>query len=118
MDVEEKPYETIVHCIGRISAESAELFRSTVRSFIPDSRGHADAITCRIVLDMSGVTHVDSSGLGAIFGVWTSGQQNGCNLEMMNLNPHVQELFSMTKLDAVFKKVKNLFNPDPREIPQ
>lgn len=117
MEVEEKPYETIVHCSGKISSESAEAFQSLVRGLIPASRGHLDAITCRIVLDMSHVNYVDSAGLGAIFGVWTSSQKNGCNLEMANLNPRVQELFSVSRLDSVFKKVKDLFRPDDKQVP-
>ena len=117
MDVEEKAYESIVHCSGKICAESAEAFQSLIRSLIPASRGHVEAITCRIVLDMTNVTHVDSTGLGAIFGVWTSSQKQGCNLEMINLHPRVQELFSVTTLETAFKRVKDLFRPDDKEVP-
>jgi len=109
LDLEEKAYETIVHCAGKINAENSEAFQNQIRGLIPDSRGHVDAITLRIVLDLTNVTHVDSTGLGALLGAWTAAQRRGCDLEIANLNPHVGKLLEMTKLETVFKKMKDLF---------
>src|SRR5262249_39957333 len=64
------------------------------------------AITYRIVLDLSCVTHVDSTGLGALLGAWTAAQSKGCDLEIANLNPRVEKLVRITKLDTVFKRAK------------
>jgi anti-sigma B factor antagonist len=109
LELEEKATETIVHCTGRITAENAEAFQTHIRGLIPDSRGHVDAITCRIVLDLTNVAQVDSTGLGALLGAWTAGQNRGCELEIANLNPRVGKLVEMTKLDSVFKKLKDAF---------
>jgi anti-sigma B factor antagonist len=109
LDVEENASETIVHCTGKINADNSEAFQTYVRGLIPASRGHVDAITVRIVLDLSNVTHVDSTGLGALLGTWTAAQRKGCDLEIANLNPHVGKLVEVTKLDTVFKKMKDLF---------
>ncbi|HUE53300.1 MAG TPA: molybdopterin-dependent oxidoreductase, partial [Terriglobales bacterium] len=57
-----------------------------------------------IVLDLSNVTHVDSSGLGALLGAWTAARDKGCDLEIANLNPRVEKLVEITRLDTVFKR--------------
>jgi anti-anti-sigma factor len=109
LNVEEKGSETIIHCLGKITAENAEAFQAHIRGLIPASRGHADSLTLQIVLDLTNVSHVDSTGLGALLGAWTAAQRKGCDLEIANLNPHVGKLVEMTKLDTVFNKMKNLF---------
>ena len=109
LQLEEKANETIIHCTGKITAENSEVFQSEIRDLIPTSRGHVTAITYRIVLDLSNVTHVDSTGLGALLGAWTAAQRKGCELEIANLHPRVEKLVEMTKLDTVFKKMKDLF---------
>ncbi len=108
LDVEEKTSETIIHCSGKINAANCKAFETHIRGLIPDSRGHVDAITVRIVLDLTNVTHVDSTGLGAILGAWTAAQRRGCDLEIGNFSPQVGKLVEMTKLDTVFKKMKDL----------
>ena len=111
MQMEAKPNETIVRCVGRITAENSETFQKEIRDLIPESQGHIAAITCRIVLDLSNVTHVDSTGLGALLGVWTAAQSKGCDLEIANLNRRVEKLVEITKLDTVFKRARVVAAP-------
>ncbi len=109
LELEEKPTETIIHCTGKITAENSDAFQAWIRDLIPASRGHVTAITCRIVLDLSNVSHVDSTGLGALLGAWTAAQRRSCELEIANMNPRVEKLVEITKLDGVFKKMKEFF---------
>ena len=104
LQLEEKAHETIVHCTGRINAENSEVFQQEIRSLIPESTSRTAAMNHRIVLDLSNVTHVDSTGLGALLGAWTAAQKKGCDLEIANLNPRVEKLVEITKLDTVFKR--------------
>jgi len=106
LKLEENTKETILHCAGRISAENSEMFQREIRKLIPETGTQSAAVPHRIVLDLSNVTHVDSSGLGALLGAWTAAQNNGCDLEMANLNPRVEKLVEITKLDTVFKRAK------------
>jgi anti-anti-sigma factor len=110
LDLDEKPEETIVYCSGKITAESAETFQTEIRGHvIPETRGKGVAVTTRIVLDLSKVTYIDSTGLGALLAVWTHGQRRGIDLEIVNLSPRVERVVSLTKLDQVFGRMKGLF---------
>jgi DMSO/TMAO reductase YedYZ molybdopterin-dependent catalytic subunit len=44
--------------------------------------------------------------LGALLGAWTAAKSKGCDVEMANLNPRVEKLVEITKLDTVFKRAK------------
>ncbi|MGD0414936.1 MAG: STAS domain-containing protein [Terriglobales bacterium] len=88
------PEETIVRCTGRITSGTAALLQTTVRSLLPGTR-------C-VVLDLTDVSYMDSSGLGAIVGVYLSARRQQCGLKLINLNQRLQELFRITKLASVF----------------
>jgi anti-sigma B factor antagonist len=109
LQLQENADQTIVHCSGKITAENSDVFQSQIRDLIPASRGHVAAIACRIVLDFSNLTHVDNTGLGALLGAWTAARRKGCELEIANMNPRVNKIVEMTKLDGVFKKMKDFF---------
>jgi len=104
--LEESQKEQIVHCNGRITAENSEMFRQNISDLIPETCNQIAGITQRIVLDLSSVTYVDSAGLGALLGAWTAAQSKGCDLEITNLNPRVEKLVEITKLDTVFKRAR------------
>jgi anti-anti-sigma factor len=105
-ELEERAHETIVHYKGRITAENSGMFQKQIGNVIPESCSQSAALTYKIVLDLSNVTYVDSSGLGALLAVWTAAINKGCELEMANLNPRVEKLVEITKLDTVFKRAR------------
>ena len=58
----------------------------------------------RIILDFSDVSHLDSSGLGALVILKLSSVNAGFGtLEFENLSPRVEELFHLTNLHELFK---------------
>jgi anti-sigma B factor antagonist len=89
------PEETIVRCTGRITSATTALLQTTVRGLIPESK-------C-IVLDLTDVSYMDSSGLGAIIGVYLSAKRQHCGLKLIKMNQRLQELFRITKLASVFE---------------
>ncbi len=94
LKVEEAPTETGVRCIGRITAESAELLRDTVRRLTASNKN--------VALDLTAVDFIDSSGLGTVVGLFVSARRTGCNLRLINPNDRIKELFSITKLGQMF----------------
>jgi anti-sigma B factor antagonist len=89
------PEETVVRCTGRITSSTTALLQTTVRSLIPGTK-------C-VVLDLTDVTYLDSSGLGAIIGVYLSAKRQNCGLKLIKMNERLQELFRITKLTSVFE---------------
>ena len=89
------PEETIVRCTGKITSSTSGLLQTTVRSLIPTTK-------C-VVLDLTDVNYLDSSGLGALVGVYLSAKRQNCALKLINLNQRLKELFRLTKLASVFE---------------
>lgn len=115
LDLEEGPEETIVHCFGKITARTAPMFQCEVQGrVIPDSRGKGMAVTCRIVLDFSRVTYVDSAGLGALLAIWKAAQSRSCAVEIVNLGRGPEMLASVNRLDQAFSKIRGLFSSAER----
>jgi anti-sigma B factor antagonist len=55
-----------------------------------------------ILLDMTGVTYVDSSGLGAMVAGYNSVKTHGGVVGLLNVPKRVQDLLGMSGLTAVF----------------
>ena len=56
----------------------------------------------QILLNMAGVSHIDSSGLGELVSGYTTLHKAGGELKLFNLSDRVHELMTMTKLLTVF----------------
>jgi anti-sigma B factor antagonist len=94
-DIPKAPGETILLCAGRITAETSPLLQSTVRLLIPESK--------RIVLDLANVDTIDSSGVGALAGLWVSTKRASCEFRVVNLNERVKRLLRIVNLMAVLE---------------
>ncbi len=86
---------TVVQCAGRLTAEHTEALKSHVKSLIPQAK--------RIVLDLKDVTRMDSSGLGAVVGLYTSARKAKCDFLLINYNKSVKDLLGITNLLSVFE---------------
>lgn len=88
-----------VHC-NRIDAAMAIEFKENMRSETEKSAN-------RVVLDLSGVEFIDSSGLGAIVAAM---KQLGGNrrLDLAGLQPVVEKVFRLTRMDTVFRLFASL----------
>ena len=57
----------------------------------------------RLVLDLSGVERMNSSGLGIMINALGNFKQNGGNLKLAALNPRIAHLLKVTRLTAIFE---------------
>jgi anti-sigma B factor antagonist len=60
-----------------------------------------------ILLNLSGVIHIDSSGIGELMSNYTSVRNQGGDLKLMNLHKNVRNLLQITRLFTVFDVHEN-----------
>jgi anti-sigma B factor antagonist len=63
--------------------------------------------TTNILLDMSGVTTIDSSGIGELVGAFTTVTNRGGKLKLLHLPAKLNELLHVTQLITVFEVYEN-----------
>jgi anti-sigma B factor antagonist len=56
----------------------------------------------KILLNLAGVIHIDSSGIGELMSNYTSLRNQGGELKLMNLHKNVRNLLQITRLFTVF----------------
>ena len=81
---------------GRLNLLAAPRLREVVAQSVGQGRSH-------IVVDLSGTTFMDSSGLGALVAGLKSARQGGGNLRIANLTPQVEMVLTLTNLDRVLR---------------
>lgn len=86
--------ETSIRGTGKITLATADYFQSTIRGAIPGNK--------RMVLDLTGIEYIDSSGLGALVSVYLAAGHAKCKLELANPKPRVRDLLKITKLSTIF----------------
>ena len=87
--------EVTVQCVGRLTFDHAEILKQQVKSMIPQKK--------RIILDLSGVTQMDSSGLGTLVSLYVSARKGNCDLLLVNYSKPVRHLLGLTNLLSVFE---------------
>ena len=90
-----EPEAIVVECRGRLVREGTDLLRQTVKPLLSQTK-------C-VVLDITALAHMDSSGLGALVGLYVSAKTAGCQLQLINLNQRIRQLLGMTHLLSAFE---------------
>lgn len=75
--------------------EGSRELRQTIEQIVVDGGKH-------ILLDMTAVTYVDSSGLGAMVAGYNSVKTQGGSVGLINVPKRVQDLLGMSGLTAIF----------------
>jgi len=78
----------------RIDAAIAIKFKDEMRGFVEEGAS-------RLILDLSSVEFLDSSGLGAIVSIFKASSE-GQTLELAGLTETVDRVFRLTRMDQVF----------------
>jgi len=82
--------EIIVHCTGKITSNTIQSLKATIKPLFMEGK--------TVTLDLTNVSYLDSSGLGAIVGLYVSAKTAKSQLKLINLNERLKELFSLTRL--------------------
>jgi anti-sigma B factor antagonist len=94
VETETSPTETILHFTGKIVSSTSAQFREAVKNLIPEKK--------TVILELSGVSYVDSSGLGTLVGIWVSARHGECELKLVGVSDRIKELLRLTNLDKLF----------------
>jgi anti-sigma B factor antagonist len=87
---------TVLSCQGRIVfGEEAAHLRETLKRTLATSQ--------RIVLNLSGVSYIDSGGLGTLVGAYSSARSAGADIKLTGLGARLREVLQITKLVTVFE---------------
>ena len=90
MAIDRTPTEIVVRCIGKITSDTIQQLKAAVKPLFQESK--------TVLLDLANVTYMDSAGLGAIVGLYFSAKAVKGRLKLINLNEHLKESFSITRL--------------------
>lgn len=62
----------------------------------------------KLIIDLSKVNRMNSSGLGILINALTTFKQNGGELKLANLTDRVKGLLAITKLNTIFETYDNV----------
>jgi anti-sigma B factor antagonist len=71
------------------------LLKDKVQSLLHQGRKH-------LLIDLGGVSYIDSSGIGELASAFTSVAKAGGSIKLLNLTKRVKDLLAITKLLTVF----------------
>jgi anti-sigma B factor antagonist len=91
----------IVHVIGEVDMATAPELR---RALVAASAGRPPAI----VVDLTAVGFLDSSGIGVLAGAYRQLQAHGGQLHVATSSPLIVRLFEITHTDRAFRVVPTL----------
>ena len=88
---------TVIDVAGRITlGEGSSNLREGIREMV--AKGNK-----KILLNLSDVSYIDSSGIGELVSGFTSVANGGGQLKLINLTKRVKDLLQITKLYTVFE---------------
>ncbi|HYA95823.1 MAG TPA: STAS domain-containing protein [Terriglobales bacterium] len=86
----------IVDCSGKIvMGDETAFLRHQVKDLLNESR--------QIVLNLTEVSYLDSTGLGTLVGLYSSVRSAGGEIKLAGLTGRVKDLLQITKLVSIFE---------------
>ena len=87
---------SILDLSGKVTfGEGSSTLRNAIRRLAQEGRK-------KILLNLSGVGYMDSTGIGELVASYTTVQNAGGQLKLLNLTQKLQSLLAITKLLTVF----------------
>jgi anti-sigma B factor antagonist len=92
---------TILRLSGRLELDAGDLtLRDRINGLVEQDR-------TRLVLDMQGVSRLDSAGIGMLVGKYLSVKRRGGTIKLLHLTARTNRLMDMTRLVTVFETYDN-----------
>jgi anti-anti-sigma factor len=102
LKIDEQTSGVVFHLGGRVMYErDAITFREELEAKLLKGE-------LRIVLDLSGVTAMSSTGLGILIAAHRSVKDYGGTLKLADLSPKVRSIMETTRLISIFDVYKNI----------
>lgn len=95
ISVQDRGEVRVLELAGRFDASVVSEFKQAVQ------KGEKEGLQ-RFIIDLSALTFLDSSGLGALVASLRGIAQNGGDMRLAAPGPEVQALLELTRLDRVF----------------
>lgn len=86
----------VLECSGQLNVVSAPTFRETVAQVVTGGRP-------RVVLELSTVEFMDSSGLGALAGCLETARQAGGDLRIAAPSDQVEMVLKLSDMDEILR---------------
>ena len=87
---------TVLDMSGKITiGEGSVSLRTAIRRLLEEGKK-------RILLNLAGVSYIDSSGIGELVSSYTAINKEEGQLKLLNLTQKLQDLLTITKLLTVF----------------
>lgn len=94
VNLEIKKTDDTVSLNGEIDLGNCNVFKKKVNEIIDETDG-------TLVLDFSGLSYIDSAGLGILVGIYKRLSEKGRKLRIIQANNYIKKLFHITKLDTL-----------------
>lgn len=89
----------VIDLVGRLEASNSAQLKDKVSELIKDGQ-------VNLLVDMSRIDFIDSSGLGTLVKCLRSASKAGGGLKITSLQEYTRKLFTTTRLDRVFELFK------------
>lgn len=87
---------TVMSFQGRVMfGDEATALRESLKEALSKTR--------RMVINLSGVSYIDSGGLGTLVGVFSSARAAGADIKLTGLGHRLRDVLQITKLATVFE---------------
>ena len=91
---------SVVEVIGKLTSLESGALRSSIARLLKEGRK-------QILLNLSGLTYLDSSGIGDLVHAYMSVIRGGGEMKVVGLSDKVEEILKITQLYQVFQEFKD-----------
>ncbi len=96
LDAEEKDGVVVIKVKGELDALVAPKLKEKLISFSEEGKN-------KFIIDFKELVHINSLAMGILRGRLREVRENGGDIKLVNLNPHISTIFEMVGLDEIFE---------------